>query len=44
MDDSKDEQWKTLCVEASMEKDPETLLALITEINRLLEEKRSQTA
>jgi hypothetical protein len=42
MDNAKDEQWKALCVEASMEKDPETLLALITEINRLLEEKRAK--
>jgi hypothetical protein len=40
MQDVQDEPWKALCLKASTEKDPEKLLALISEINRLLEQKR----
>jgi hypothetical protein len=40
MEDVQEERWKALCVQASTEKDPEKLLELISEINRLLEEKR----
>jgi hypothetical protein len=41
MEDVQEERWKALCLEASMEKDPEKLLELVNEINRLLEEKRA---
>jgi hypothetical protein len=40
MEDARDEQWKALCKQASTEKDPEKLFELISEINRLLEQKR----
>jgi hypothetical protein len=32
--------WKALCLQASTEKDPEKIFELISEINRLIEEKR----
>ena len=35
-----DESWKSLCQEASTEQDPERLLELVKEINRLIDEKR----
>jgi len=35
-----DELWKSLCEEASTEQDPERLLELVQEINRLIDEKR----
>jgi hypothetical protein len=35
-----DELWKHLCEEASTEQDPDRLLELIQEINRLIDEKR----
>jgi hypothetical protein len=35
----KEERWKELCKQASTEHDPQKLLALIQEINRLLEER-----
>ncbi len=38
MQDNK-ERWMELCAQASNEQDPERLLALVQEINRLLEEK-----
>jgi hypothetical protein len=41
MQDALDERWKALCLEASMERDPDKLLELVSEINRLLEEKRA---
>ena len=41
MEDVQDERWKALCVQASTEKDPEKLLELVSEINRLIEEKRA---
>jgi hypothetical protein len=41
MQDAPGEHWKALCEKASIEQDPQKLLALITEINRLLEENRA---
>jgi hypothetical protein len=41
MQDVQEERWKALCLKASTEKDPEKLFELISEINRLLEEKRA---
>jgi hypothetical protein len=40
-DEAKD-RWMLLCNQASTEQNPEKLLALIQEINQLLEEKRSR--
>ncbi len=37
--DKKKEEWLDLCQEAVDEKNPEKLMALIAEINRLLEAK-----
>jgi hypothetical protein len=37
------ERWMVLAEQASKEQDPQKLAELIKEINRLLEEKRSQT-
>jgi hypothetical protein len=34
------EHWRTLCERAAFEQDPQKLLELTTEINRLLEEKK----
>jgi hypothetical protein len=34
-----EEKWKNLCALASVEKDPQRLMDLVVEINRLLEEK-----
>lgn len=36
------ERWKELCEQAAVEKDPQKLLALVAEINRLLEEKQNR--
>ncbi len=36
------EHWQALCKEAEQEQDPERLLVLCTEINRLLEEKKDR--
>lgn len=33
------ERWQQLCAQAADEKDPQMLLELVKEINRLLEEK-----
>ncbi len=33
------EKWKELCAEAAVEQDPERLLKLVQEINRILEER-----
>jgi len=35
------QRWEELCVQASIEQDPDKFLELIREINRLLEERRS---
>jgi hypothetical protein len=32
-------RWMELCEQAAVEQDPEKLMKLVTEINRLLEEK-----
>jgi len=34
-----DERWKSLCEQASQEKDPERLMELVNQINRILGEK-----
>ncbi len=36
------ERWKQLCEQAATEQDPDRLLTLITEINRLLQEKEDR--
>jgi hypothetical protein len=36
------ERWRELCELAENEQDPDKLIALIKEINRLLEEKQSR--
>jgi len=36
------EQWRQLCELAALEQDPERLLALLKEINRLLDEKEKR--
>ena len=33
------EQWTQLCEQARVEQDPERLIELVTEVNRMLEEK-----
>jgi hypothetical protein len=38
----KQERWRTLTEQAAIEQDPERLLDLIREINRLLEEKEDR--
>ena len=42
MRDETRDRWMLLCDQASTEQDPEKLLALVQEINQLLEEKRSR--
>lgn len=37
-----DERWKKLCAQAAVERDPDKLLALVKEINNLLEERDSK--
>ncbi len=43
--DKTEERWRELCAQAAVEYDPDKLLALVTEITRLLGEKydRSKT-
>lgn len=36
------EQWQKLCAEAAGERDPERLMKLIQEINRMLEQKEQR--
>jgi hypothetical protein len=36
------ERWRELCAKAAEEQDPHKLLELITEINRMLEEKENR--
>jgi hypothetical protein len=36
------EQWMRLCEQAAEEQDPEKLMALVNEINRLLDEKHNR--
>lgn len=40
----KESHWMELCQQASDEEDPEKLMELITEISRLLDEKRDTAA
>jgi hypothetical protein len=40
----KTEYWMKLCQQAAVEQDPTKLLALVTEINNLLEEKEQRLA
>lgn len=42
MQTEKAERWQVLCEQASKEQDPKKLSELLTEINRLIEEKLSQ--
>jgi hypothetical protein len=42
MDRETKERWLVLCEEAAVEQDPARLLALVTEINRLLNEKQAR--
>ena len=39
MDDPTKERWQKLCEQAAIEQDPVKLLALVQEINFILEEK-----
>jgi hypothetical protein len=36
------EKWMELCAQAAVEQDPEKMLDLVREINRLLEEKEER--
>ena len=36
------ERWKMLCEQASIEQDPQKLIELVREINRLLSEKQAR--
>lgn len=36
------ERWQQLCEQAAVEQDPDKMLKLITEINRLLNEKEDR--
>jgi hypothetical protein len=38
----KAEQWRALCEQAAVEQDPQKLMQLTEQINRLLEEKEQQ--
>jgi hypothetical protein len=38
----KAEQWRALCEQAAVEQDPQKLMRLIEQINRLLEEKEQR--
>jgi hypothetical protein len=39
MEHESDGRWKKLCAQAAVEPDPKKLLALVEEINNLLEER-----
>jgi hypothetical protein len=41
MSENKD-RWMELCAQAAVEQDPQKLLVLVQEINRLLEEKETR--
>ncbi len=36
------EEWKQMCEQAAIEQDSEKLMALVTEINRMLDEKEQR--
>jgi hypothetical protein len=38
---SPDDKWKELCAQATVEQDPRRLLELITEINRILDQREN---
>jgi hypothetical protein len=42
MERESNERWKTLCAQAAVERDPDKLLALVKEINSLLEEREQR--
>ena len=42
MQGEKAEQWRVLCEQAAIEQDPEKLMQLIEQINRMLEEKEER--
>ena len=42
MKDESKERWLELCERASKEQDPKKMLALMSEINRLLEQKEAR--
>jgi hypothetical protein len=44
MNDPAIERWKDLCKQAAGEQDPQKLVRLVTEVNRLLEPKQTPTA
>jgi hypothetical protein len=37
------ERWKELCAQAAGEKDPDKLIALVQEINRILDEQSQRS-
>jgi hypothetical protein len=39
MNNEKQEHWKTLCAQAAQEHDPEKLVKLLAEVERLLKER-----
>jgi hypothetical protein len=39
MEGEQTERWQELCAQAAGEKDPDKLLALVQEINRILEDR-----
>ena len=42
MQGEKAEQWRAVCEQAAIEQDPEKLMRLVEQINRLLEEKEQR--
>jgi len=44
MQGANQERWRELCEQASVEQDPDKLLELVKEINRLLEDKKAPLA
>ena len=44
LDAEQTERWRTLCEQAEHEQDPQRLLELITEINRILEDPQDGEA
>ena len=42
MEERQKEEWMRLCEQAAYEQDPEKLMALVQEINRLLDEKHQR--
>ena len=42
MESDRLERWQELCAQAATEQDPDRLLVLVQEINRLLEEKEKR--